>query len=178
MGRDSSLATRRGWGRWQQRLVIAGNVAATRSAASPPRDMPSTATRSASTAGCARSQSMAFSKYSSGICEKLRGRPSIAKYARHIVTNPDAASGSPNMFAVAMPPSDPLRTITAGRRPLSRGRWSVATRPPSITFMTWLMSPGTLSSREVGWRGRPARRSRAVRSPACCWRDPRSPLRR
>ena len=54
-------------------------------------------------------------------CEKLRGRPSIAKDARPIVTNPDAASGSPNMFAVAMPPSDPLRTITAGRRPLSRG---------------------------------------------------------
>ena len=63
-------------------------------------------------------------------------RLAVAKYARHKATNPEAASGSPKRFAPTRPPSDPPSTITAGRRPVTVGRWSVATRPPSITFVT------------------------------------------
>ena len=61
--------------------IRAGWIDASNSASSPPREVPRTPMRDASTDGCAASQSSAVPKYSSGIFVSDRGNPSTPKYA-------------------------------------------------------------------------------------------------
>ena len=59
--------------------LISGKVAPSNSASSPPRESPHTASRRSLNQGCARTQAIAFSKYSNGILTRPRGKPGCAK---------------------------------------------------------------------------------------------------